>query len=164
MNNLRIAKESIEKARKIAEKCPYRPTYHFLAPANWMNDPNGPIFYKGEYHLFYQHNPYGDKWGHVHWSHAKSRDLVHWEHLPIALDPSNELGEEHCFSGCCINNNGVPTIIYTSIGPKRLSSQVQYNILAISAFLSLEYETIIQPKKIQTLVNLLEKEQLIKKK
>jgi len=132
MNNLRIAKESIEKARKVAEKCPYRPTYHFLAPANWMNDPNGPIFYKGEYHFFYQHNPYGDEGGHIHWGHAKSKDLVHWEHLPIALVPSNELGEEHCFSGCCINNNGVPTIIYTSIGPKRLSSTGAEQWLATS--------------------------------
>jgi beta-fructofuranosidase len=116
MNKIQAAMESVEKANKVAEKCPYRPEFHFLAPANWMNDPNGPIFYKGEYHLFYQHNPYGEQWGNIHWGHAKSKDLVHWEQLPIALAPSHELGEEHCFSGSCVYNNGMPTIIYTSIG------------------------------------------------
>lgn len=95
----------------------YRPIFHFMPENNWMNDPNGPIFYKGEYHLFYQYNPNGFEWGTIHWGHAKSKDLVHWEHLPIALYPSNELGEDHCFSGCAVvNDEGVPTLFYTSIG------------------------------------------------
>jgi beta-fructofuranosidase len=95
----------------------YRPIYHFLPPSNWMNDPNGLLYYKGEYHLFYQYNPNGDEWGTIHWGHAKSKDMIRWEHLPIALSPSRELGEEHCFSGSAvINDEGVPTIFYTSIG------------------------------------------------
>ncbi|HEY0827152.1 MAG TPA: glycoside hydrolase family 32 protein [Bacilli bacterium] len=94
----------------------YRPIFHFMPQKNWMNDPNGLIYYKGEYHLFYQYNPYGDKWGTIHWGHAKSLDLVHWEHLPIALFPSGELGEEHCFSGCAVVKDGVPSIFYTSVG------------------------------------------------
>ncbi len=67
----------------------YRPQYHFAPAKNWMNDPNGPIYYKGEYHLFYQYNPFGNVWGHMSWGHAVSRDLVHWEHLPVAIPEEN---------------------------------------------------------------------------
>jgi beta-fructofuranosidase len=95
----------------------YRPIYHFMPECNWMNDPNGPIHYQGEYHLFYQHNPYGVQWGNIHWGHAKSKDLIHWEHEPIALQPSGDYAEDHCYSGCTIiNDQGIPTIYYTSIG------------------------------------------------
>jgi sucrose-6-phosphate hydrolase SacC (GH32 family) len=110
------AMASDREAASRVKNDPARPQYHFLAPANWMNDPNGPIFYKGWWHMFYQHNPYGEGWGHMHWGHARSRDLVHWEHLPIALWASEEAGEEHVFSGCSlIDAKGEPMIIYTSI-------------------------------------------------
>jgi sucrose-6-phosphate hydrolase SacC (GH32 family) len=64
---------------------PFRPQFHFTPEKNWMNDPNGMVYYDGEYHLFYQYNPFGDKWGHMSWGHAVSSNLVHWEHLPVAL-------------------------------------------------------------------------------
>jgi beta-fructofuranosidase len=110
------ATASVAAAAAQAAADPNRPIYHFRPPANWMNDPNGTIYHNGYYHLFYQHNPYGDAWGRLHWGHARSADLVHWEQLPIALWPSLEANEEHVFSGCAaVNGNGDPILIYTSV-------------------------------------------------
>ena len=93
-----------------------KPNYHFSPEKNWMNDPNGLTYYQGEYHLFFQYNPNADVWGDIHWGHAASTDLVHWKLLPVALSPSVEAGEAHCYSGCTVIHDGVPAIFYTSIG------------------------------------------------
>jgi beta-fructofuranosidase len=97
----------------------HRPRYHFLPPQNWMNDPNGLIFWGGEYHLFYQHNPNGPFWGTMHWGHAVSPDLVRWRHLPIALAPTpGGPDRDGCFSGCAVDDGGVPTLVYTGVQPE----------------------------------------------
>ncbi len=114
---LRKAMEAALAAIPTAAADPARPVYHFHPPANWNNDPNGTIFYRGWHHLFYQFNPYGSSWGHMHWGHARSRDLVNWDHLPIALGPSEDKGETHIYSGAAtLARDGRPRLIYTSIG------------------------------------------------
>lgn len=109
-----------------------RPRYHFAPERNWMNDPNGLVHFDGEWHLFYQYNPHGDRWGHMSWGHAVSRDLVNWEELPVALPVRDGV---MAFSGSAVvdwNNtsgfgkDGKPPMvaIYTGHNPgKKIQSQ-----------------------------------------
>ena len=81
---------------------PHRPQFHFTPAKNWMNDPNGMVYFNGLYHLFYQYNPNDNVWGDIHWGHATSTDLVHWEHRPVALRADHENNLGYVFSGSCV--------------------------------------------------------------
>lgn len=95
---------------------PHAPRFRVRPPANWVNDPNGPFRWKGRYHLFYQHNPDAPVHANMHWGHASSTDLAHWEHHPIALTPTPGGPDEGgCWSGCVVDDAGVPTAVYTGV-------------------------------------------------
>jgi beta-fructofuranosidase len=112
----------------------HRPRYHFLPPSNWMNDPNGLIQWRGQYHLFYQFNPHAPVWGSIHWGHAISDDLVHWRDLPIALEPTPGGVDEHgVFSGCAVDDDGVPTLLYTGVRQPAVGPRVELPCLATSS-------------------------------
>lgn len=116
----------------------YRPQFHFTPAIHWMNDPNGLVYHKGEYHLFYQFNPFGNRWGHMSWGHAISKDLVYWQHLPLAIP---EEKDTMIFSGSCVidknNSSGfakqpgqIPMVaIYTGhIEGKNQSQHLAYSL------------------------------------
>ncbi len=88
---------------------------HLKAPGNWINDPNGFLFYQGYYHMFYQYFPYAPRWGTMHWGHAVSRDLVHWEHRGVALFPTKREDQNGCFSGSAIAHDHALHLVYTGV-------------------------------------------------
>lgn len=95
---------------------PLRPQFHLLPARNWMNDPNGPIYWKGQYHMFFQYNPNAAVWGDMHWAHATSPDMIHWKHQPIALGPTpGGYDSEGCFSGSAVDDDGTATFLYTGV-------------------------------------------------
>lgn len=89
------------------------PEYHCAAYAGWMSVPGGLCVHKGQYHVFYQHHPYSENWGPMHWGHCVSDDLVHWRHLPIALAPGDSFDRDGCFSGSAVSHQGKLYIFYT---------------------------------------------------
>lgn len=103
----------------------HRPQYHAIAPAHWMNEPHAPFYYKGNYHLFYQHNPLGPYWGQIHWGHWVSPDMVHWKSLPPALAPENDtLSPDGIWSGSASNDEqGVPALFFTAANDKASPNQ-----------------------------------------
>ena len=134
----------------------FRPEYHFTVPNGWINDPNGLVWYQGKYHVFAQHNPHRPVWGPMHWAHATSDDLIHWEHQPIALYPDQPYDTHDynggCFSGSAIDDNGILKIIYTGCVTGQSPSQCQ--CVAESSdgvnFIKSSYNPVIKPPIIST--------------
>ncbi len=91
----------------------HRLHYHLMPQAHWMNDPNGLAYYRGYYHVFYQHHPYSSDWGPMHWGHARTKDFITWEHLPIALAPSEDYDADGCFSGSAVVEGDLLHLFYT---------------------------------------------------
>ena len=93
-----------------------RPVFHLSPRCGWMNDPNGFGIYGGKYHMFYQYYPYASHWDSMHWGHAVSSDLLHWEYLPCALAPDMEYDREGCFSGSAFPlPDGRHLLMYTGV-------------------------------------------------
>lgn len=116
LKNIEKAEKEIAAKKDIIKESVYRQRYHFMPETGWMNDPNGLIYYKGKYHFFFQFNPYDGFWNCMHWGHAVSEDMLHWEYLPVALAPS-ESYDDHlkggCFSGSAIEHDGKLFLMYT---------------------------------------------------
>ncbi len=120
-----------------------RPAYHLCSMVGWMNDPNGFCFHDGKYHIFYQYHPYSNQWGPMHWGHAVSTDLLHWEYLPVALAPDSQADRSGCFSGSAITlPDGRHLLMYTGVqrtkGPDGLDVDIQNQCIAIGD--GLDYE------------------------
>ena len=93
---------------------PMRPQFHLLPARNWMNDPNGPIFFNGQYHMFFQYNPQGATWGDMSWNHAVSTDMLHWSHRPLALTPTPDGPDSFgVFSGSALKVGERVYFVYT---------------------------------------------------
>lgn len=123
-----------------------RDILHLKSPGNWINDPNGFIYYQRKYHLFYQYNPYAPVWGTMHWGHAVSEDLVRWEHLGIALFPSIDEDKDGCFSGSALEQSGKLNLYYTGIrySPNAQSKGTEGDKYFISSQLMIHSEDGIQ--------------------
>lgn len=108
------APDGAQSLPELADQDPQRPRFHFVAPGGWLNDPNGMCQREGVYHLFYQYNPHAPVHHRIHWGHATSRDLVTWTDEPVALVPDDEGPDrDGCWSGVVVDDDGVPTIVYS---------------------------------------------------
>lgn len=132
---LREARKYEEASEKMIAK-EDRPDFHLSARTGWMNDPNGFSYHDGKYHMFYQYHPYDCHWGPMHWGHAVSRDLLHWEYLPAALSPDEAYDRDGCFSGSAVTlPDGRHLLMYTGVLQERLRNgekrDIQTQCLAV---------------------------------
>lgn len=137
-----MTSQTLREARKYEEASEKmisgeeRPAFHLTPRTGWMNDPNGFSWYGGKYHLFYQYNPYDSQWGPMHWGHAVSRDMLHWEYVPAALAPDGAWDRDGCFSGSAVTlPDGRHLLMYTGVVRERQANggygEVQTQCLAV---------------------------------
>jgi len=142
IDNLRIYDDTLSKRERVMNskqqvskpdfsvppsqysKEPQRPAFHAMPPDHWTNEPNGLVYSDGWYHLFYQNNPNGPYWSQIHWGHMKSRDLVHWVQMPIALAPGKSYDSYGIWSGDAVVENSKPIIIYTGVDGKKATVDI----------------------------------------
>ena len=116
--NIEKAQFEIDRKKDMIKSGKMRQHYHFMPQTGWLNDPNGLIYFRGKYHFFFQHNPYSGFWDSMHWGHAVSDDMLHWEYLPLALVPSEKYDNHQkggCFSGSAIEHDGKLFLMYTGV-------------------------------------------------
>lgn len=125
---LREARKYEEAFEKLIKK-EERPDFHLSPRTGWMNDPNGFSYYKGQYHMFYQYYPYEPKWGPMHWGHAVSDDLLHWEYRPVALAPDELYDKDGCFSGSAVElADGRQLLMYTGVVKEHQKNDVYQEV------------------------------------
>ncbi|MDO4620314.1 MAG: glycoside hydrolase family 32 protein [Lachnospiraceae bacterium] len=138
---LREARTYEEAAAKMIRN-EERPAFHLSAFTGWMNDPNGFSYYNGMYHMFYQYHPYDAIWGPMHWGHAVSRDMLHWEFLPAAIAPDEFYDMNGCFSGSAVTlPDGRQLLMYTGVQKQRMpggAADIQTQCLAVGDGLNYE--------------------------
>lgn len=134
---------------------PNRPRFHFSSRRGWNNDPNGLVYHEGEYHLFYQHNPYEREWGNMHWGHAVSKDLIHWKELPVALYPDQHgtmfsgsaVIDYHNTAGFNKGNQPAMVAIYTADNPERQVQCIAYSLDKGRTWKKHEHNPVIDSKE-----------------
>jgi sucrose-6-phosphate hydrolase SacC (GH32 family) len=110
-----LAQQPAAAPAEPAASTPWQPEIHFHSPSHWINDPNGPILLNGQYHMFFQLNPFGDQWGHMSWGHTTSPDLIHWKQLPVALAEENGVA---IFSGSTVEDSDNTSGLCSAPGQK----------------------------------------------
>ncbi|MCY3865434.1 MAG: glycoside hydrolase family 32 protein [Chloroflexi bacterium] len=115
------ANRAVADAAAVVATDPQRPSFHLMTAANWINDPNGPVFHDGYWHMFFQHNPYEADFGPMGWGHVRSPDLAHWEHCPIAIMPTADgYDGAGCWSGSVVIQDGLPHMMYSGVADMTL--------------------------------------------
>ncbi|MBH0168329.1 GH32 C-terminal domain-containing protein [Fictibacillus sp. 18YEL24] len=143
--------------REVYEGDRHRPRYHLIPPGHWMNEPHAPIFFKGKYHIFYQHNPKGPYWHYIHWGHLVSDDLVHWHDMPIALTPeSGEVDPDGVWSGsACYDEFGVPALFFTAgndaVFPNQMTGLARSTYSEDGDVLLTKWKKVDKPVTLQTI-------------